>query len=89
MPQAIVDPDEVRQFAQNLKRFDLEIRERLKTLQSQLQALGMTWRDQEHRKFADEFAVHAQNLVRFIDANEDHLRYLARKIAHIDDYLQS
>ena len=89
MPQAIVDPDEVRQFAQNLKRFDTEMRDRLRTLQSQLQALGMSWRDQEHRKFAEEFAAHSQNLVRFIEMNEDHLRYLARKIAHIDDYLQS
>ena len=89
MPQAVVDPDEVRQFAQNLKRFNRDVGERIRVIQSQLQALGNSWRDQEHRKFAEEFQAHAQNLVRFIEANELHVRYLNRKIAHIDDYLQS
>ncbi|MFO0913876.1 MAG: WXG100 family type VII secretion target [Pirellulales bacterium] len=89
MPQAIVDPDDVRQFAQNLKRFNDEVRDRMKTLQSQLQGLSATWRDQEQRKFTEEFQVHSQHLVRFVETNEHYLRFLARKIAHIDEYLQS
>lgn len=89
MPQAIVDPDEVRQFARSLQKFNNELRERLITLNNQLQALGSTWRDQEHRKFVDHFEQQAKNLARFIEANEEHAHYLARKATAIDDYLQS
>lgn len=89
MPQAIVDPDEVRQFARSLQKFNNELRDRLITLNSQLQALGSSWRDQEHRKFVDQFEQQTKNLARFIDANEEHAHYLARKATAIDDYLQS
>ena len=89
MPQAIVDPDEVRQFARSLQKFNNELRDRLITLNNQLQALGSTWRDQEHRKFIDQFEQQTKNLARFIDANEEHAHDLARKATAIDDYLQS
>jgi len=32
MPQAIVDPEELRRFAQSLKKFSADVQERLKSL---------------------------------------------------------
>ena len=89
MPQAVVDPDEVRQFALNLKKFNTELRDRLASLHNQLRTLGVTWRDQEHKRFAEQFEGHTKNLVRFIDANDSHVRYLVRKAEQIEEYLQS
>jgi len=89
MPQAVVDPEEVRQFARNLKKFNSELRDRLTMLNNQLTALGATWRDQEHKKFVGTFQDHTRNLARFIEANDQHVRYLLRKAEQIDDYLQS
>ena len=56
MPQAIVDPEELRYFARNLKKFNTELRDKSTSLHNQLTALGGSWRDQEHKKFVDPFS---------------------------------
>jgi len=53
--QAIMDPGEVRRFAEELKRFNIEIQNRMALLQARFAALGDTWQDQEHQKFSEEF----------------------------------
>jgi WXG100 family type VII secretion target len=88
MPQAIVDPEELRRFAQNLKKFSTEVQERMKSLSGQLAALERTWRDQEQKKFSEEFATQLQSLARFVDVIDKHVPYLARKAEIIEEYLQ-
>lgn len=88
MPQAIVDPDEIRRFAQNLKKFTAEAQGRIMMLQTQLAELGKTWRDQENKKFAEEFEQHMRVIARFIEASDQHVPYLLRKAELIDEYLQ-
>ena len=87
MPQAVVDPEEVRQFARNLKKFTTDLRDRLTVVNNHLTALGGTWRDQEHRKFVDRFEDHTKHLVKFLEENDVHVRYLLKKADQIDDYL--
>ena len=87
MPQAVVDPEEVRQFARTLKKFTNDLRDRVTVVNNQLTALGATWRDQEHRKFVDRFEDHAKHLMKFLDENELHVRYLVKKAEQIDEYL--
>lgn len=89
MPQAIVDPEELRQFALSLKRFQAELRERLGAIQHQLDALGATWRDQEHQKFVDQFYIQARSLATFAELMDQHVRYLVRKADQVDEYLNS
>ncbi len=88
MPQAIVDPTELRRFAQMLKQFTSELEEKSAAVSSQLTALSNTWRDQEHRKFAEQFEQHMKVLSRFIEANKQHIPYLLRKAERIEEYLQ-
>ena len=52
-------------------------------------ALGTTWRDQEHKKFVDEFNEHMKIIGRFVESAEEHIPYLMRKAQHADDYLNS
>lgn len=88
MPQAIVDPEELRRFARNLKKFNIEMQDRITVLGSQLGALGKTWRDQEHKKFAEEFEHHMKVISRFIEVTEEHIPYLLRKAEIIEQYLE-
>ncbi len=88
MAQAIVDPAELRRFAQSLKKFNSELEDRLASLGSQLGALSTTWRDQENRKFAEQFEQHMKIMARFIEASNEHIPYLMRKAERIEEYLQ-
>jgi uncharacterized protein YukE len=88
MAQAVVDPEELRQFAQSLKHFNLQLRERATALANQLGALNATWRDQEHRKFSEQFEANMQVLMRFADAADEYVPYLVRKAQHIEEYLR-
>ncbi len=88
MTQAIVDPAELRRFAQTLRRFNEEINERSAVIAGQLNALGQTWRDQEHIKFSEDFAGNMKALGRFVESNETYIPYLLRKAQLIEEYLQ-
>ena len=88
MPQAIVDPEELRRFAMNLKKFSGELQDRITSLNGQLAGLERTWRDQEQKKFAEEFQQHMKTMGRFIEVVEHHAPYLMRKAEIIEEYLQ-
>ena len=89
MPQAVVDPEELRQFAQSLKKFNTQLRDRAASLANQLATLSSTWRDQEHKKFAEQFDTNMKVLLRFTEEADQYVPYLLRKAEHIDDYLRS
>ena len=88
MSQAIVDPLELRRFAQNLKKFNQELEERITSLRAQLQALGTSWRDQEHKKFVDDFEQHMKVIGKYMEATNEHAPFLLRKADRIEEYLQ-
>lgn len=87
MPQAIVDPEELRQFAQNLKKFSGDIQTRINLLGGQLNTLSKTWRDQEQKKFTEEFEQQVKGVSRLIELIEEHIPYLLRKAEIIEEYL--
>jgi uncharacterized protein YukE len=88
MPQAIVDPAELRRFAHNLKRFNDDLQSNMQVLHGQLTGLGQTWRDKEHDKFVEEFENTMQVVGRFIEAANLHIPFLMRKAERVEDYLQ-
>ena len=88
MAKAIADPEEMRRFAADLKRFNTELRNQITVLQGRFVNLGQTWRDQEHTKFADAYEQTAKVLLKFIDASEQHIPFLLRKAERIEEYLQ-
>ena len=88
MSQAIVDPSELRRFAQNLRKFNTELQERLGSLSGQLQSLNTSWRDQEQRKFSEEFEGHIRAIMRYTEATDQYVPFLLRKAERIEEYLQ-
>lgn len=87
MSQAIVDPEELRRFAVELKRFNEELRDRSASLVARFRSLGETWQDQEQEKFAKEFIETMKGLKRFNEVAERHAPYLLRKAERIQQYL--
>jgi uncharacterized protein YukE len=87
MAQAIMDPEEVRRFAKELKRFNDDVHVRAGSLQARFAALGSTWQDQEHEKFAEEFIATMKVLKKFVEVAEKHTPYLLRKAQRVEQYL--
>lgn len=87
MPQAIMDPEQVRRFAEELKRFNTELQDKLVSLQARFAAVGDTWADQEHSKFAEEFKSTMKALKKFVEMSNQHTPYLLRKAQRIEEYL--
>jgi uncharacterized protein YukE len=88
MPQAIVDPGELRRFAVNLKQFNSELLNQMTVLHGQLMGLGQSWRDREHDKFVEEFEQTLQVIKRFVEATNQHVPFLMRKAERVEEYLQ-
>ena len=87
MSQAIMDPEEVRRFADELKRFNSDLQDRVVSLQARFAALSDTWQDQEHVKFAEEFKQTMKALKKFVEVSNQHAPYLMRKAQRIEEYL--
>lgn len=88
MGKAVVDPAEIRRFAQELKRFNTGLRDQVGSLGVRFSALAETWRDQEHAKFAAEFEQTMRVLARFADEADRQVPFLLRKAEKIEEYLQ-
>lgn len=87
MAKAIVDPDELRRFAQELKKFNGEIQNSMSSLQARFSALGDTWQDHEQAKFAQDFQDTMKVLRRFMENSDHQAPFLLRKAQRIEDYL--
>jgi len=87
MSKAIMDPVEVRRFAAELKRFNQDLQNRITLLQVRFAALGDTWQDQEHVRFAEEFRQTMKALIKFMEISGQHTPYLLRKAQRIEEYL--
>jgi uncharacterized protein YukE len=87
MAQAIMDPEEVRRFAKELKRFNDDVQVRAAALHARFTALTASWQDQEQEKFSEDFVTTMKALKKFMEISEKHTPFLLRKAARIEEYL--
>ena len=88
MSKASVDPAELRRFAQDLSRFNNDLQGLIGSLHGRLRALENSWKDQEQRKFTEAFEQTAKGLGGFLEASQEHVRFLSKKAQHIEEYLK-
>lgn len=88
MAKANVNPAELRQFAQDLKRFTADLQSLIAGLHGRMGRLESTWRDQEQRKFSEAFAQTVKSLSTFTEASNQHVAFLSKKAALIEEYLK-
>ena len=82
-----MNPEEVRRFASELKRFNEDVLQKSASLQARFSALGATWQDQEQQKFAEDFITTMKVLKKFVEISEKQTPYLLRKAQRIEEYL--
>ncbi len=87
MAQAIMDPEQVRRFAEELKRFNVDLQNSMASLQARFAALSETWQDQEQARFSDQFKETMKALKKFVEVSNQHAPYLMRKAQRIEEYL--
>ena len=85
--KAIGDPEEIRRFAQDLKRFNDDLSHQLQVLRSRMASLSQSWRDQEQRKYEEEFDQTVRTMDRFSKLTAEQIPFLLRKVQRLEDYL--
>ncbi|MFH1707147.1 MAG: WXG100 family type VII secretion target [Planctomycetota bacterium] len=85
--KAVVDPNELRRFAAELKRFNATLQTEIVNIHRQFKRLGETWQDQEHAKFAEDFDRMVNALNRFVEASDKQVPSLMRKAEAAQNYL--
>jgi len=88
MPAVKVDPEELSRFAQNLVQFNEQLRQNIVKLNGQFKQLGVTWRDQEHQAFSQEYEQTIKVINRFTEITECHIKALLRKSRLIREYFK-
>ena len=88
MSKAIMDPEEVRRFAKELKHFNAGLQQGMTLLEARVKALGDSWQDQEQQRFAEEFSQTMRALKKFVEVSNEHTPFLLRKAQRIEDYLE-
>ena len=76
MSKAIMDPEEVRRFAKELKHFNAGLQQGMTLLDARFKALGDTWQDQEHQRFSEEFSQTMRALKKFVEVSNEHTPFL-------------
>jgi uncharacterized protein YukE len=88
MSKAHVDPAELRRFASDLNRFNNDLAALLGGLKGRLAGLEQTWRDQEHKKFVENFEQTMKVFGGFYEATGQHVSTLNKKAAAAEEYLR-
>lgn len=86
MPRVDADPNELRQTAQQLRRFKAEVEGGLARLNSRV--VGMGGSDSQQRRFAEEWQRTASSLRSLLASIDSHAPYLERKAQQLEDYLR-
>ena len=89
MAQANVDPNELRRFAGDLSRFSNDLQTLMSGLHGRVRGLENTWRDQEQRKFSENFEQTIKVLSVFLENSHQHASFLNKKAAAIEAYLKT
>jgi uncharacterized protein YukE len=89
MPQAIVDPSELRAFAARLEGEMKQIRDRKSAIASKFAELHGYWKDNKQSDFERVFNEMMARLDSFFDALEKYVGFLRTKASLADDYLHT
>ena len=87
MAKAMMDPEEVRRFAEELKRFNSDLQNRMTAMQARFSSLGDTWQDAEHEKFGVDFKDTMKVLRKFVENSNQQVPFLLRKAQRVEEYL--
>ncbi len=88
MPQAIVDPAELRRFIQHLKKFNGEVLEQMQGANGNWSRWAPPGVIRNTSGFWKNSNNNCDTLSRFVDITNQYVPYLLRKAERIEEYLQ-
>jgi hypothetical protein len=80
------NPEDLRRFARSLRQFKSDVEGKLGALNSQFR--GLTWSDDQQRRFAQEWDRTSKSLRSFLQQVDSHAPYLERKARQLDEFLR-
>jgi uncharacterized protein YukE len=86
MTQVHIDPEQLRNFAGELKKFNKVVNSYFQAMPGEMNRLGNTWRDQEYEKFKRGFGPALQKLSVFTQETEKVIPQIERDASAIEDY---
>ena len=86
MSQINVDPEKLRNFANELKKFTEVINNYFEVIPNEMNRLGSTWQDQEFEKFKRDFIPLVQKLKKFTQESKKIIPSLERDATTIEEY---
>jgi uncharacterized protein YukE len=86
MTQLHVDPDKLRGFANDMKKFNEVILQCFDKLNRETGRLGQSWQDAEYHKFLSSYTPTLFNLKNFVSENEKLIPQLIRDADAIEEY---
>lgn len=87
MTQIIVSPSEMRAFSRQLADVLRQMKAEEFKIQSEIQELSATWRDQKYRTFNSSWRELCGQMQSFYQAGERYLVFLDQKARAADRYL--
>ena len=88
MSQVHVDPEKLRAFAKELRRFSEVMNNYATVLSSELQRLGSSWQDQEYEKFMRDFSPTKQILKKFTSESQNIAPKLEKDADIIEEFFK-
>jgi len=85
MQGAKIITEELQNFVTNLERFNMEVEEETDSVYGRAKMLGETWRDPSYERFIEEFDRAVQGMRDFVEASNQHIPYLQRKIQEAEE----
>lgn len=89
MSKAHVDPEELRRFSKDLARFNTELEQLVTGLNGRMRHLESTWKDNEQKKFAEQFGGTVRVLGQFLEVSRQHVTTLGKKAQLVEEYLHT
>lgn len=88
MAQIHTDPDKMRQFAGELKKFADTVNNEMSSMRGRLGRLGETWQDNQYEAFVDIFSKAEKTLKDFINETQSTVPLLERDAAAAEDTIR-
>ena len=89
MPQAIGDPEELRNFANMLAQYLETLETETNNLQNGFSNLSETWQDEKRAAFEEQFGALMAQIAQFKAASEEQVPYLLALAEKLQNYLNS
>jgi WXG100 family type VII secretion target len=85
MAQIHTDPEKMRQFAADLKKFADTVNGEMSSMKSKLGRLGDTWQDQQYEGFVSIFSKAEKMLKEFVHESQRSAPLIIRDAAAIEE----